>query len=314
MLHNTSIRMNQARVKGIPSIFTIRYGVTFCKGKLFPTFIRSYKTSQCYFQVSPFRFLDLSGEIRNSVYQFALTDLLGFDFEDIDGSVRLVRHFRGKDENQPANQLQFVNKLLRKKTQGFASRYSNIKIVLCESFRNPPLLFFENLIDRIPKAERKHLDRITVQAHLYPWFTVNKDIVLYPPTQKIFDFCRENPNVLVRFYAQGIMGENYLALYRAHIWRKEYRNDRSYFLRIHNEENDSHDLSMLGNCVRIDDDLQATPELGPVSDNFRNLPYQLVFDRQRFLETLKDSWATPTMRGGPEGWANLVKEWYEHGL
>jgi hypothetical protein len=208
-------------------------------------------------------------------------------------------------DGQVGNQIQYVNKMLRRETKGLGIRQNSIVFT---GVKDRDVGVYRQLISflkQLPVPQHKHLativlkDRGAFESHSH--------------LEDISNFCRINPHVhikLHRFDARPLE----LAFVDAALRVKQvFRKDPSFVTKITSNLSLQHDLLM---------DNQATASLlPPVAANLRFFPTdaddgldEVAFRRACASNDEFWEFAENTITGGIDAWMPWIREWYQDGF
>ncbi|PSN61479.1 hypothetical protein BS50DRAFT_651690 [Corynespora cassiicola Philippines] len=294
-----------------------------------------------------FPFLRLPGEIRNLVYEFALSEPNGLfyipcslgrlisrplicrKYQKYYSGSRIVLCDGHDLETNPhytreemvttrcgiviANQLQFVSKQLRHETRGIGARFNNITIMEYNDESRPECKWaFSDLIAAIPEAEITHLRKITVEAYNYLDPRIQKGVQNsnIRTLDSAVDLCRRHPKLRLHIYARNFDPYKRNVFHGAAVWLKRVRGDTSYLLRIYNPKKSR------GKVLEGWFETAGLQELFvQVPENLRFFPRFFQFDESSFrLCYANADWTLAAVPNGLDGLVELMKEWYEHGI
>ncbi|KAF2244818.1 hypothetical protein BU26DRAFT_568813 [Trematosphaeria pertusa] len=265
----------------------------------------------------------LPGELRNRIYEYALTEPGGLLYYKHEGAGRLCayRHAQekedGGEEIKATNQLQYVNCELRAETKGLGLCFNNITF---EPASEDDL--FEDCVqflNEVSIRQRSRLRSLTITVYGRQRVLHFADSRWYP---LLHNFAKDYPDCQIRICTDGLsQGSNYLiyrAVLLAVITRRddETRRGLSIFTAM------TQDL-LLGELKRKYPQFFVEEYLsligGPVAPNIRFFPADLVFKPDMFRSTLQRSKGftdliASSIAGGMDAWMERAQEIYEGGI
>jgi hypothetical protein len=268
----------------------------------------------------------LSGEIRNLIYAYTLA-------VDQDGPLRYRTGSHGKgsivangttstapgptkrkkpgERTPDANQLRLVNRQLRQETHGLILRYNDLKF--------GSIAYLTTFLKSCPSFQFAHLRILEVSSGIYlttkPHAMANSEAVVH-----IFEFCRQNPHVMVRNrYGPSISASPINLVFWASCAEFRFRGSARLMKRIITSE--MHHLYIEDWLRRMD--IHSLSEVRATTPpNFRIFPKEkslgeldLVRFRQAVLNNpdAKDL-VDNDVEGGIETWVHLLKEIVQDGI
>jgi hypothetical protein len=276
-------------------------------------------------------FLELPGELRNTIYSYALSEPAGLRFrqddycigrlESMDSPVpprqlvsimtckteAMVRKDVARNASRVANQLQYVNKELRRETRGLGIRYND--------------LFFEQLhdallfIDICPQEVIQYLGTLKLIKGLYTTHGDPSDSLLDTHQEKhmrLFQFCIANPSITLHNTVTGWKHTDPLFVPYAILVRMQFRKCSSCIADFFTDPTTrSRVLSVTSRKVaHITHTLPENLKFFPEDEAFDEEVFRAACTGEKLICDLLDH----AVEGGVERWVPLVRKIYEEGV
>lgn len=146
----------------------------------------------------------MPGELRNEIYQYALTEEEGLCWnDDLQMMCTVQMSSPMTPTSNPANQLKFVDKLLRNETKGLELRYNDLAFAGTLSDINSAAEHAVSFLEQLPASRHKHLRKITLLSPRSPRHNFRESSPFWHrpvALKKLVQFCRANTHVIVRVH------------------------------------------------------------------------------------------------------------------
>jgi len=245
--------------------------------------------------------LNLPGEIRNTIFEYALT---------ASAHLRPTSSFYKKCIIQPAlNQLQFVNRQLHAETRDLEIRYNCLEFRSSWwPYRATPVQCAEYYFANMPEYKRCWVREVAIEGKDpfdHRW------LQSLPWLPELTTFCQTYPNIRIKYICP--------------LWlQKEDRMERMYIaIKIGSDYSLALRGDVLPHLFGLAEDMQRQitfyqarlEGLGRL-DNFRVYPAVDALPETWESEECKAYWEGISVvpEGGIEVWVRAVKGWIEHGI
>lgn len=268
------------------------------------------------------RLLDLPAELRNHIYEYSLAEPLGLRFvEDLTGTGRLClrqgheyKDYLNADrshvaiqefpvlEGVIANQLQFVNRQLRKETKGLGIRVNTLIFASIKDHNCGVLRRFLAFVKKLPSAQHKHLSTVILKDRgAREWA---------PNLEGVSRFCRSHPRVTVRMHMWKTHPIGHDFILTAVLVKQVYRRDPLFVSNVTSDpwlqqrllENNKKALSIVSA-------LPANFRVFPAHDEFNETTFRHACAKDPICEDIAG-----TIAGGVDAWIPWIEAWFQDGF
>jgi hypothetical protein len=254
-------------------------------------------------------FFRLSGELRNMIYEYAVSEPQGLYYRRDDNAGRFLPHATEVEDlsasTQESNQLTYVNRELHLETKRLGPRYNDVHFSTCAD-----AAYF--LFNVYPVTQSRYLRRIHIaKATSKPSFANSKQVTA------LIQFCRANPHIAVHHRLAHLDQHQPMFYMLCMTTQALHKGTAELAHRLLTEPNYrarkiGHVLSFAGSKC-----LGKGRIVKP--NNWRYMPFTAEFDEAAFVElahgnnALRDA----VERGGDETldrWVATMKDIFENGI
>lgn len=276
--------------------------------------------------------LELPGELRNFIYAYVLSEPAGLRFRQDEYGIGRLESMPAEKTLRPtlmvakgeiddadkkeqlqtaasrvANQLQYVSHEIRRETRGLGVRHN----ALTFDYLHDILAF----INTCPQSDLKHLRLLRLRKALYSTTGGEDGITLGQPDEryaKLFDFCANNPSLVVRNNISGWKQSHPMFVPYAILVEMQFRKS-------HTRIADFFTKPSIQSEVQTVTSRKVEPMAEALPPNFEIFPEDDDFNERQFRDTctsdvMINNFFHTAVDGGVQRWADEARKIYEHGI